>query len=192
MKVGVLVRRNSRNVDGVVQAANIANRLQLDFEFDVEQVDWLQKGNGELRPKDVVQKVKEKHPGGHLIVVISPPLKGDYLDYARRGMNIVSTAGWNSRFAPPPLAIYILISVRRRGGVICCGPISAPGSYADASQWVSSMHLQLHGRTAKVSVCSNRRLYLRGLSSTTARMGGVRRAIRLHRTPTLLRAGFHH
>jgi hypothetical protein len=111
MKVGVLVRRNSRNVDGVVQAANIANRLQPDFEFDVEQVDWLQKGNGELRPKDVVQKVKEKHPGGHLIVVISPSLKGDYLDYARRGMNIVSTAGWNSRFAPPPLAIYILFQL---------------------------------------------------------------------------------
>jgi hypothetical protein len=107
MKVGVLVRRNSRNVDGVVQAANIANRLQPDFEFDVEQVDWLQKGNGELRPEDVVQKVKEKHAGRHLIVIISPPLKGDYLDYARRGMSIVSTAGWDSRFAPPPLAIYV-------------------------------------------------------------------------------------
>ncbi len=108
MKVGVLVRRNSRNVDGVVQAANIANRLQPDFEFEVEQVDWLQKGNGELRPRDVVQKVKEKHEGRHLIVIISPPLKGDYLDYARRGMNIVSTAAWDSRFAPPPLAIYVL------------------------------------------------------------------------------------
>ncbi len=35
MKVGVLVRKKSRNVDGVVQAANIANRLQSDFEFDV-------------------------------------------------------------------------------------------------------------------------------------------------------------
>jgi Predicted nucleotide-binding protein containing TIR-like domain len=108
MKVGVLVRRNSRNVNGVIQAANIANRLQSEFEFDVEQIDWLQKGNGELRPKAVVQRVKKKHPGKHLIVVISPPLKGDYLDYARRGMNIVSTAGWDSRFAPPPLAIYLL------------------------------------------------------------------------------------
>jgi hypothetical protein len=29
MQVGVLVRRDSRNVDGVVQAASIANRLQL-------------------------------------------------------------------------------------------------------------------------------------------------------------------
>lgn len=108
MKVGVLVRRNSRNVDGVVKAANIANRLQPDFEFEVEQVDWLQKGNGELRPRDVVQKVREKHDGRHLIVIISPPLKGDYLDCARRGLNIVSTAGWDSRFAPPPLAIYVL------------------------------------------------------------------------------------
>jgi hypothetical protein len=108
MKVGVLVRRNSRNVDGVIRAANIANRLQPDFEFEVKQVGWLQKGNGELRPKDVVQRVKEKHAGKHLIVVISPPLVGDYLDYARRGMNIVSTADWDSRFAPPPLAIYVL------------------------------------------------------------------------------------
>jgi hypothetical protein len=108
MKVGVLVRRNSRNVDGVIQAANIANRLQSEFEFDVEQVDWLQKGNSGLRPEAVVKRVKGKHAGRQLIVVISPPLKGDYLDYARRGMNIVSTAGWDSRFAPPPLAIYVL------------------------------------------------------------------------------------
>jgi hypothetical protein len=108
MKVVVLVRKKSRNVDGVVQAANIANRLQSEFEFDVEQVDWLQKGNGAVRPKDVVQRVKDKHAGKHLIVIVSPPLKGDYLDYARRGMNIVSTADWNSRFAPPPLAIYVL------------------------------------------------------------------------------------
>ena len=108
MKVGVLVRRKSRNVNAVIQAAKIANRLQSDFEFEVEQVDWLQKGNSELGPKAVVQRVKEKHAGKHLIIVISPPLKGDYLDYALRGMSIVSTSGWDSRFAPPPLAIYIL------------------------------------------------------------------------------------
>lgn len=52
MKVGVLVRKKSRNVDAVMRVANIANRLQSDFEFDVEQVDWLQKGNGELRPSE--------------------------------------------------------------------------------------------------------------------------------------------
>jgi hypothetical protein len=57
----VLVRKKSRNVEGVVQAADIANRLQSDFEFDVVQVDWLQKGNGTLRPKDVARRVKEKH-----------------------------------------------------------------------------------------------------------------------------------
>lgn len=33
MKVVVLVRKKSRNVDGVVHAANIANRLQSEFEF---------------------------------------------------------------------------------------------------------------------------------------------------------------
>lgn len=51
MKFGVLVRKKSRNVDGVIQAANIANRLQSDFEFDVEQVDWLQKGTVNSGPK---------------------------------------------------------------------------------------------------------------------------------------------
>lgn len=108
MKVVVLVRKKSRNVDGVVQAAKIANRLQSEFEFDVEQVDWLQKGNDDVRPKDVAQKVTEKRAAKNLIVIISPVLEGDYLDYARRGLKIVSTAGWDSRFAPPPLAIYLL------------------------------------------------------------------------------------
>lgn len=111
MKVGVLVRKKARNVDGVVQAVNIANQLQSDFEFDLEQVDWLQKGNDELRPREVVRRVKEKHTGKPSIVIISPPLKGDYFDYARRGMKVVSTAGWDRRFAPPPLAIYVLFQL---------------------------------------------------------------------------------
>ena len=108
MKVAVLVRKKSRNVDAVVHSANIANRLQPDFEFDVEQVDWLPSGDEVVLPKEVMQKVKAKYTGKPLIVVISPPLKGDYFEYPSRGRNIVSTADWESRFAPPPLSIYML------------------------------------------------------------------------------------
>ena len=49
MKVTVLVRKKSRNVDAVNQAISIANRLQPDFVFEVQQVDWLPKGNGRSR-----------------------------------------------------------------------------------------------------------------------------------------------
>lgn len=108
MKVGVLVRKKSRNVDAVARAAKIANRLQADFEFEVKQVNWLQKGNRELRPQAIKVRMKEKVGEKPLIAVISPRLKGDYFEHASRGMNIVSTADWDNRFAPPPLAIYVL------------------------------------------------------------------------------------
>jgi len=108
MKVAVLVRRQSRNIDAVIRASNIANRVQPDFEFDVQQVHWLPRGNSVVNPKEVVQTIKEKHPDKPVIAVISPPLMGGYFDYASRGRNIVSTADWEREFAPPPLSIYIL------------------------------------------------------------------------------------
>jgi hypothetical protein len=108
MKVTVLVRKKSRNVDAVNQAISIANRLQPDFVFEVQQVDWLPKGNGEVQPKKVLQIVKDNHAETPIVAVISPRLKGDYFDFMSRGRNIVSTADWEHRFAPPPLHIYLV------------------------------------------------------------------------------------
>jgi Predicted nucleotide-binding protein containing TIR-like domain len=108
MKIPVLVRGKSRNVEAANEAKEIANRLQSEFEFDVELVRWLPKGNGKLAPKQVLQLVKRKHASKPTIVVISPPLEGNYFEFMSRGRNIVSTANWESRYAPPPLRIYLL------------------------------------------------------------------------------------
>lgn len=108
MKVTVLVRKKSRNVDAVAQAAQIANRLQRDFEFVIEQVGWLPKGIGEVAPKQVLQTIKDKAAVKSVIAVVSPPLRGNLFEYPSRGRNIVSTADWESRFAPPPLHVYLL------------------------------------------------------------------------------------
>jgi len=108
MKVTVLVRKKSRNVDAVNKAVNVANRLQPEFEFDVDEVNWLPRGDDKVEPKRVLQMVKKKHADTPIIAVISPPLKGDYFEYTSRGRNVVSTADWEDRFAPPPLQIYLL------------------------------------------------------------------------------------
>jgi hypothetical protein len=101
MQVTVLVRKKSRNVEAVNQAMAIANRIQPEFEFDVEQVKWLPKGDSEVKPGQVLATIKENHAGRPIIAVISPPLKGDWFEYASRGRNVVSTADWESRYAPP-------------------------------------------------------------------------------------------
>jgi hypothetical protein len=108
MKVAVLVRQKSRSVDAVIDAASIANRLQPDFDFNVEQVDWLPSGNQVVKPQELLQTVKKKHKGKFLIAVISPPLKGDYFEYPSRGLNIVTTDNWEKAYAPPPVVIYLL------------------------------------------------------------------------------------
>jgi hypothetical protein len=109
VNIKILVRKKSRNVDAVTEATEIANRLQSDFEFSVEQVGWLPKGNEEVRPRNVLQKIKDEAAAAkHVVAVISPPLKGQYFDYQSRGRNIVSTAGWEDDYAPPPLHIFLL------------------------------------------------------------------------------------
>jgi hypothetical protein len=111
MKVTVLVRKKSRNVEAVNQAVTIANRTQPEFEFDVEQVKWLPKGDSEVKPAQVLRTIKENHAGKPIIAVISPSLKGNCFEYANRGRNVVSTADWESRYAPPPLRIYLLFQL---------------------------------------------------------------------------------
>jgi Predicted nucleotide-binding protein containing TIR-like domain len=108
MKVTVLVRKKSRNIAAVVQAAEIASRLQLDFEFLVEPVGWLPRGDSEVNPKDIVKAVKDKVAAKHVIAVVSPPLKGKFFDYSSRRRCVVSTADWEHNFAPPPLHVYLL------------------------------------------------------------------------------------
>lgn len=111
MQVTVLVRHKSRNVEAVFEAVNIANRLQPDFEFAVEQVRWLPKGNKHVRPSQILKIVKANHTGKPVVAVISPPLQGDFFDFSAREMNLVSTADWNRDFAPPPLKIYLLFQL---------------------------------------------------------------------------------
>jgi hypothetical protein len=77
MKVTVLVRKKSRNVEAVNHAVTIANRIQPEFECDVEQVKWLPKGNSEVKPGQVLRTIKENHDGRPIVAVISPPLKGN-------------------------------------------------------------------------------------------------------------------
>jgi hypothetical protein len=101
VKVTVLVRKKSRNVEAVNQAVTIANRIQPEFEFDVEQVKWLPKGDIEVKPGQVLSTIKENHAGRPIIAVISPPLKGNYFECAGRRRNVVSTADWENRYAPP-------------------------------------------------------------------------------------------
>lgn len=108
MKITVLVRCKSRAVEAVTEAVDIANRIQQDFEFSVEQVRWLPKGNSRVSPEEVVKTVKAKHPDTRVVAFISAPLKGGTLDFATRRVNLVSIAGWNREFAPPPLKIYAL------------------------------------------------------------------------------------
>lgn len=108
MKVTVLVRKKSRSVDALAQAVQIANRLQGGFAFAIEEVGWLPRGNGAIDPRQVLEKVKEKLAQRPAIAVISPPLKGDCFEFARRGRNVVSTADWETHYAPPPLHIYLL------------------------------------------------------------------------------------
>jgi hypothetical protein len=43
-----------------------------------------------------------------VVAVVRAPIKGDCFDYSSRGLSIVSTAGWDKHYAPPPLKVYVI------------------------------------------------------------------------------------
>lgn len=108
MDVKVLTHPRSKDLQAIAEAVAIVNQLQPDIVLRLEQVDWLPKGKKKIDPNDVKRLVRKSHVGDHIIAVVSAPLEGDCFDYPSKGLNVVSTSGWEKDFAPPPLKVYLV------------------------------------------------------------------------------------
>jgi hypothetical protein len=108
MNVTVVIHPKCKSLPTVEEAIAVVNQLQSDFVLCSEQHDWLPNGAKEIDPDDVTRLIRKNLAGKRVVAVVSAPLKGDCFDYPSRGVSVVSTAGWEKHYAPPPLKIYIV------------------------------------------------------------------------------------
>ena len=111
MHVTILIHPHHDGLDVVKEAVIIANWIQPDFQFSTELMSGLPNGRRRIDPKCLVGTIKKTHGGKRIVAVIGSPLKGNYFDYPTRRINIVSTAGWEKRYAPPPLKVYLIFQL---------------------------------------------------------------------------------
>jgi hypothetical protein len=111
MDITVLIHSRHESLDAVEGAVAEVNRLQADFKLQIDRVDWLHDGEKKIDPREVLDRVKKKHTGRPLVVVIHTPLKGDWFDYSSREVHMISTARWEKDFGPPPLKVFIAFQI---------------------------------------------------------------------------------
>ncbi len=111
MDITILIHSQYKRSKAAEDAVSEVNRLQADFKLRIDQVDWLHNGIKKVDPREVLDRVKKKHTGRPLVVVIQTPLKGDWFDYSARGIHITSTARWEKDFGPPPLKVFIAFQI---------------------------------------------------------------------------------
>jgi len=108
MHVTILTNLDHEGLFAVKEAVAIANLLQPDFQFRIEPVGDLPNGRRIIDPDRLARTIKKRQGTKRTIAVIGAALKGDYFDYSARRVNIVSTARWEKKYAPPPLKVYLI------------------------------------------------------------------------------------
>jgi hypothetical protein len=108
MDVTVLIHPKCKSLPAVEEAVAVANQLQADFVLRLEHHEWLPNGVKDVDPNDVTRLIRKNLAGERVVAVVRAPLKGGRFDYPSRGLSVVSTAGWEKHYAPPPLKVYIV------------------------------------------------------------------------------------
>jgi hypothetical protein len=108
MDVKVLIHPKCGSHPAVEEAISIVNQAQPDFALHLEPATWLPNGTKALSPWKIARSARNKYPTDRIVAVVRAPLKNDCFDYPAKGLNVISIAGWEKHFAPPPLKVYIV------------------------------------------------------------------------------------
>lgn len=109
MQIPVLVHPGYKGRPALEEAIGIVNQIQPYFRLSVDDAGWLSNSRQSKIDAEVLTKrVQNKYKMRPVIPVIQTPLKKGWFDHASRGICVVSTAGWDEHFAPPPLKVYLV------------------------------------------------------------------------------------
>jgi hypothetical protein len=108
MNYPVLLNSDCEHLSRVQEAIDIVNHLQPYFRLTLVEAKWLPNGEtDEVNAVGVLRPVQENYAQEPCIVVIQNPFDDNYFAHKYRRSYIITMAGWESYFAPPPLKVYL-------------------------------------------------------------------------------------
>lgn len=107
MKITIVVRPDYQDLQRLTSAVRIANGAQRFFVLTVTQ-DANFAPESVLKAKTVAKYLEASYPGTKVIGVSSSPFDDNWFSHEYRDSCVVSTADWESVFAPPSLRAYLI------------------------------------------------------------------------------------
>jgi hypothetical protein len=110
MEIPVLLSRSFENLAEVERAMQEINRLQTCFALSLMFVDWIPEACNKkwLDQNKIFVDIEKRLGDEPVCAVVQSPLKLDYFADSTPHIYIISTADWNTKYAPPPLELYII------------------------------------------------------------------------------------
>lgn len=111
MDVSIVLHPGCEHRNRIKAAVADANRLQLYFRLKCVEADWLPNDADEEEVVDndeVHALIAERMPGQCVIAVTQSPLAPDWFVDERRSASVITLSDWETRFAPPPVRVYLL------------------------------------------------------------------------------------
>ncbi|MDT7687584.1 MAG: hypothetical protein QOE46_343 [Acidobacteriota bacterium] len=108
MEIPILIHPEFEHYYRVDETIQNIRRTQNYFRPYLVEADWLPNDDERVVSPDKVWELFYEHfPEEPAIIIISNPLTENYFSYAYRYLNIITTRDWESKFAPPPLKVYL-------------------------------------------------------------------------------------
>lgn len=108
MDVTIFVSEDNSHRHRVDSAVNLINGSQTYFHLHVETDNRLEKSGDSIDP-DAIRKWKESEDqDGYSVMVVEDNFLDNWFSHEYRTTAILTTAGWEERYAPPSLKAYIM------------------------------------------------------------------------------------
>ena len=132
MKIPVLINPSFRKLSVLEEAVKEVNHLQTDFELAIIKAEWIADGDVKtsIDSTHMFSEIQKKASQLPVFVVVQRRVNLDMFSDYRPYAYIISTADWETRYAPPPLQTYLVF-------MIACGlpwlVCSLPTEVADST-----------------------------------------------------------
>lgn len=114
MEVTVLMNPTCEHGKRIEEMVRLVNQLQSHFRLEWKYVRWLPNDVEEetfVSGDAVHARIAQRLPGRNVIAITQSGIEPDLLVDERRHSSLVTVAEWESRFAPPPLRIYLMFEI---------------------------------------------------------------------------------
>jgi predicted nucleotide-binding protein len=110
MNVTVLYNHRCDQIDRIDAAVRDLGVFQSFFRLSTCSVKWLPNDPAEedmIPPEPLRAEIERRHPGQPVLAVTQSGFDPDLFVNEYRNVSLISTAWWDSEYAPPPLKVYL-------------------------------------------------------------------------------------